>query len=534
MLESFVWVNEPGFKDHGLDGWRCIGGSPNVRLGGTSRPSTNTFGKEIGSYKTFIRRGSQTSGDYWDVADESFIKTQNSQSFYSADQKFRFRILPIEAADRKFTFYDDSGSAVVFNDVRQRTQADFPSMYTVYAGVLTRADLTTKIGLYGKTLDDIGWNSWNRDLIVDGKNIGNTVRTDYFKNWLLNKYNGMGREAFDEWAMKQMYETPVSERANSSDRTGVNPYQRELDLIDSPVNIRQQLVDMLNNSRFLLNQSGSWLPNNRNDYAYMDLVENGTYRLQVGHFSQMVRDSGLGSFGSMRSIQTSQTLNNFLKLGFRGRVPYGIASVIYSNDFLRAYNGPGSTSIADNFLGKPLKWPAEDAKFSGTLSKTDPARDQFWNVMAGRLVDSFLEDASATQFDGTVSPQHGYVFEIVNDSLPWNLSPSTNTYIDSKDAGQYLMYRETYRPGTGPLQSFYNGGVSYAKMVEDTFNTAKALSNPGVSTTIHPYFSDLVGITHWKDWKTESDDVGQIPSFQLRWDSSQASPEPQELPTSRV
>ena len=98
MIDSFVWQKEPGFKDHGIDGWRCLGGSPNVRPGGTLPPSTNTFGKPIGSYKTFTRKATPNGEHYWHEASESFVKTPDSQSYYTQNQKLRFRILPIENA----------------------------------------------------------------------------------------------------------------------------------------------------------------------------------------------------------------------------------------------------------------------------------------------------------------------------------------------------------------------------------------------------------------------------------------------------
>ena len=507
-MDTYLWVREEGFNSHGIRGWRCIGGSPN-NSHDSGYPTKNSFGKDIGKYTSYIRKGA-ASGATWEKTSQAFVKTNPSTSQYSEALKTRFRVMPTPASSVTYVLNDGTGDKVYEDGyytngdyVKFYRDPEVAEMYTMHAGQRIRIDPTTYINELDSTLEDKNWKNWNYLVYIAGINQGNVVRHPFFKTWLLNKYSLLGREEFDKWALPKMY------------GNGSNVFQKYLDLADHPPTLVKDLQANLEDTQLVFHGRGwnSKLPGAR---TFMKRIELGHYVANLALYSRMVRDSGLAIFSGdgMTGISLAKTVfgvkNEHVVFG-------GLASVLYICELASKLIGPGPVSIADNLLNpsEPLLWPP-----------TDPAstevRGEFWNSMASGLVPYFISDTSVSKFDGTAAVDNGYSLEIVDDKHSRFLEDD-GTYSDSRRAGSNLIYRENFSAGRGPLQDLSLGNTTYAEMVDD-------LHTRGKSGTPH---TSAVGHEPWRSVVIKPEEVGKIPPFQLRFDSS-LSPAPQTLPTSRI
>lgn len=489
-METFVWQRDPdpNYIKSGVAGWRCIGGAPKSRYDqdakewinspplhskyGYTNSSNKLVWGECGKMSVFVRKGDGQGSDSWEPAEECFIKTEKTSNLYTPEGRTRSRHLGVSMfSDLKaglklgdyFVDYEDfdyeKGST---STMTLYTAPGWPLLKHISPSTIA-ADKSFKYH-YPEIANET-WNTNYKFTTPEGVvGTGSVVRSSYFQDWLQAKYSSMGRAAFDGWAMKLAYGDPSNgqwggTKLNSA-RTAMAPvngwpYFERPNLWGRHID----LVDLGNNDSW----TGSW---------YKD----------AEMFTRNLKASGLGSFGTGRSVQE----------------PWSANRQIDNYELTWHYQGPGPVSLADKFDGNYLQWP-KAADYSGD-------RDQFWNCLAEMLIPAWFNDMFSSEIEPGVSvPYNGYVLEVVDDSLPHS-DVGYSSSSDSKTAGEFIVYRESYMDGSGPLQDVANGTTTWAGWRSD-------LVKRGLGQL--PQRNDVFNVTPWTNRIPAA--ASQIDPFFVRW-----------------
>jgi hypothetical protein len=458
---------------------------------------------ECDEISVFVRKSNGQGSDSWEPAEECFIKTEKTSNLYTPEGRTRYRHLfvsmfpDIKAGLQLGEYFVD------IDDFELSTGDPSISIMPLYHGgpswpllkIITPASIAQDKSFY--TYPGIANESWNLnyEFPIPGSTqseSGNIVRSSYFQDWLQSKYSLMGRTAFDEWAMKLAYGDPSNGKWGGT---------------------------MLNKGKTANVQVPGWPLHARpNQWAYyIDLVDlgdnsswTGSWMKDANLFTKTLRDSGLGSFGTGTSVREPATAN--------GKV--------YSNTFDNYeltwhYQGPGPVSLADEFDGDYLQWP--ELNLQGTVggisgwgdiganSAEGFTRDrgQFWNCLAAMLIPEWYTDTFSTEIEPGVSvPNNGYVLELVDDALAFSdtLGNPTVDNADIRPAGKFIVYRESYMLGAGPLQDLNDKIITRAGMESD-------LVKRGLGQL--PARDDVFNVTPWTDRIPTT--ASQIDPFFVRW-----------------
>ena len=495
-METFVWRRDPdpNYIKSGVAGWRCIGGAPKSRYDQDAKewinmpPTRSKYGYynelgelvagECGKMSVFVRKGDGQGSDSWEPAEECFIETEKTSNLYTPEGRTRSRHLSVSMfSDLKaglqlgdyFVDYDD------FDFLKGPT-----STMTLYSGegwtpLLKHISPSTiaadkSFKYYNPGVANETWNTNYKFTTPEGVvGTGSVVRSSYFQDWLQGKYSDMGRDPFDEWAMKLAYGDPSNgqwggTKLNSA-RTAAVPFGNGWPYYERP-NVWGRRIDLVD-----LGNSNSWT---------------GSWNNDAEMFTRNLKASGLGSFGTGRSVQEPWSANYPTRTGNNYELTWH-------------YQGPGPVSLADKFDGNYLQWPkAED--YSGD-------RGQFWNCLAEMLIPAWFNDMFSSEIEPDVSvPYNGYVLEVVDDSLPHSdvgITGVGGEWSDIKTAGEFIVYRESYLDGSGPLQDVANGkttwagwrsdlvkrGLGQADQRQDVFNVTPWTNRiPAAASQIDPFF----------------------------------------------